>query len=447
MISKERYVAALEISSSKVIGAVGIAGRSGHLDIIAVEQEQHRDIVRYGQIQNSEEVFNMVNHVLERLERRSSIAPREITGVYVGLSGRSLRSIPTDVNLSLPDDTEISDAIVERLRNQAMEADIDSSLEIVDAVPRTFKVGKTETHRPVGMMGNGISATYDRIVARPAIRSNLRRVIVDKLGLDLKGIVVTPLATGYVVLTEQEKKLGCMLVDIGAETTTVLIYSNGNLAYFATLPLGGRNITRDLASLNELEEKAEELKLTAGNAIAPATQSQVTVGRHKQSDISNLVVARSEEIAINIVEQVRYAKLSESDLPEGIVLCGGGSRLAGMQELLSRFSGLKVRHAHLPNFIRMDDAAGQAMESIEVASVMYVGSETDEEGCLEEPQSAPLPANENYKDVDESEKENKKTPRKGSDGSKGGGFKNWLGNKLGKMFTPIGDDDEGDDLD
>lgn len=440
-MSKERYIAALEISSSKVIGAVGIAGRSGHLDIVAVEQEKHKDIVRYGQIQNSEEVFNLVNYVLERLERRNGIAPREISGVYVGLSGRSLRSIATNVSLSLPDDTEISESIVERLREQAREEDLDNSLEVVDVVPRVFKVGKSETHRPIGMMGNGISATYDRIVARPAIRSNLRRVIVDKLGLDLKGIVVTPIATGYVVLTEQEKKLGCMLVDIGSETTTVLIYSKGNLAYFATLPLGGRNVTRDLTSLNELEEKAEELKLTAGNAIAPSTPSQVTVGRHKQSDISNLVVARSEEIVANIVEQISIAKLKEKDIPEGIVLCGGGSRLAGMQELISRFSGMKVRQAHLPSFIRMEDTAGQAMESLQVASVMYVGSENDETGCLEEPQEDVLPQNGEYKEPEEP----KPSPRVG-DKPKGPGFFGRLGNKLGKMFTPIGDDDEGDDL-
>ncbi|MDE6022030.1 MAG: hypothetical protein K2G13_00865, partial [Muribaculaceae bacterium] len=175
-MAKEKYIAALEISSSKVIGAVGIAGRSGQLEIIAVEQEKSSDTVRYGQIQNIEETYTLTNYVLERLERRSNISPREITGVYVGLSGRSLRSISTNVSLSLPDDTDISEAIVDRLKTKALEADIDSSLEIVDAVPRIFKVGKTETDRPIGMMGNTIAATYDLIVARPAIRSNLRRV-------------------------------------------------------------------------------------------------------------------------------------------------------------------------------------------------------------------------------------------------------------------------------
>ncbi len=437
-MNKDRYIAALEISSSKVIGAVGIAGQSGQLEIIAVEQNKSTDTVRYGQIQNTEETYTLANYVLERLERRSSISPREITGVYVGISGRSLRSIPIDVSLSLPDDTEISEAIIGRLKTNALDTDIDSSLEVVDAVPRIFKVGKTETHRPIGMMGNSVSATYDLIVARPAMQSNLKRVVNDKLGLDIKGIVVTPLATGYIALSEQEKKLGCMLVDMGAETTTVTIYSRGNLVYFATLPLGGRNITRDLTSLNELEEKAEEFKLNFGNAIAPATQSQVKVGRHRQADISNLVVARAEEIVANIIEQPRYAGLTEADIPEGIVLCGGAARLNGIMELIGKFSGLKVRMASLPPYIRMNDNNGQGMDCLQLAAIMYAGAEKSDGECLQVPVETPV-------ETPQTQEE----PREQTPGPKRGGrisFIAKIGNKLGRMFTPIDDDDEGEEL-
>ena len=127
-MATDKYIAALEISSSKVIGAIGIVGKSGQLEIIAVEQEKSADAVRYGQIQNIEETSNLINYVMDRLERRPNIAPREITGVYVGLSGRSFRSIPIDVSMALPDDTEITDSIIERLKANALEADIDTSL-------------------------------------------------------------------------------------------------------------------------------------------------------------------------------------------------------------------------------------------------------------------------------------------------------------------------------
>lgn len=440
-MATDRYIAALEISSSKVIGAVGAVGKSGQLEILAVEQGKSTDSVRYGHIQNIEETSNLINFVLERLERRPNITPREITGVYVGLSGRSLRSIEKDVAMTLPDDTEITDTILARLKSKALEADIDSSLEIVDAVPRIFTVGRTETHRPKGMMGNSISAIYDLIVARPDLQNKLRKVVCDKLGLDIRGIVVTPIATADIVLNEHEKKLGCMLVDIGAETTSVSIYTRGNLVYYVTLPLGGRNITLDLKSLNVIEDKAEELKITFGNAIAPANPSQEMVGPHKLSTISNYVVARSEEIVANIVEQVRYAGLTEKDLPEGIVLCGGGARLNGMADLIGKFTGLKVRMATYPTFIRMSDTNGQSIESLQVSAIMYEGSKRSGDDCLQIP-TAPQPE-ENIEDAGDSAPEPEKSAKQKK---KGKGFFGTIGDTLGRIFTPIGEDDEGDEL-
>lgn len=440
-MATDRYIAALEISSSKVIGAIGVIGKSGQLEILAVEQEKSTDAVRYGQIQNIEDTSVRINYVLERLERRPGIAPREINGVYAGLSGRSLRSIEKEVNLSLPDDTEITDLILERLKKKALDADLDTSLEVVDAVPRIYTVGRTETQRPKGMMSNHITAIYDLIVARPIIRSNLKRVI-DRLDLDLKGIVVTPIATGDMVLNEHEKNLGCMLVDIGAETTSVTIYTKGHLVYYATLPLGGRNITLDLKSLNILEEKAEELKVTFGHAIAPVTPSQETVGPHKLSQISQYVVARAEEIAANIVEQVRYAKLTEKDIPEGVVLCGGGARLNGMVELIEKFSGMKVRMASYPSTIRMSDPNGHGTESLQVAAILYEGSKhPDDEGCLQIP-AAPEP--EPPMDPDPQPEPTQHKPDGGKK-PKQNVFTRW-GNALGRFFTPLGDDDDGDEL-
>ncbi len=438
-MATDRYIAALEISSSKVIGAVGAVGKSGQLEILAIRQEKSTDSVRYGQIQNIEETYLLINRVLESLERNPKIAPRDITGVYVGLSGLSLRSIEKEVNLALPDDTEITDNILERLKGKALEADIDNSLEIVDAVPRIFTVGRTETHRPKGMMGNEISAIYDLIVARPILRNKLKRVVQDKVGLDIKGIVVTPIAIGDLVLNEHDKKVGCMLVDIGAETTSVTIYTRGNLVYFATLPMGGRNITLDLKDLNELEGKAEELKVTFGNAMAPANPSQEMIGPHKLSKISNYVVARSEEIVANIVEQVRYAGLTEKDIPAGIVLCGGGARLNGMADLIGKFSGLNVRMASYPASIRMSDSNGQDMESLQVSAIMYEGSRQSDDDCLQIPEPAQPDEPEDPKPEPTSEPE-PSTKKKGKN------FGERLGNFFSSIFTPIGEDDEGDEL-
>ena len=296
------------------------------------------------------------------------------------------------MSLSLPDDTEITDDILERLKNDAMRSAIDNTLEVIDAVPRIFKVGKAETHSPKGAVGNFIQATYDLIACRPELKRNLTRTIPDKLGIRIEGFVVTALATGHLILTPDEKRLGCMLVDMGAETTTVTIYRKGCLRYFATLPFGGRNITRDITSLNVLEENAEDIKITSGNAIPRDTASSLNLNGVKLSEVSNLIVARSEEIVANIVEQMEYAGLKEADLPGGIICIGGGARLQGMMDLLSQQSNLPVRRGKLPPYVTIDETKSSSYECEQVASVLYAGATLSNRKCLEEPEKQELPA-------------------------------------------------------
>lgn len=333
----------------------------------------------------------MTARIINRLEQRPGVAPRKIKSVFVGRSGRSLRNIPTEVSINLPDDTEITDDIINRLRSDALRTAIDNSLEVVDAVPRIYKIGKSETHSPKGAVGNCIHATYDLVVCRPELKRNIKRTLTDKLHIETEAFVVTALATGHLILTPDEKRLGCMLVDMGAETTTVTIYRKGSLCYFATIPLGGRNITRDITSLNVLEVKAEEMKLTSGNAIARESTSSLNINGVKLSDISNLVVARAEEIVANVVEQMEYAGLKESDLPGGIICIGGGSRLQGITDLLSQQADLPVRRGQLPAYVRIDDINAVNSEISQVVSVLYAGATLSNRECLEIPARQEIP--------------------------------------------------------
>lgn len=410
-MSEERYIAAIEISSSKIIAAVGRTSGDGQLEVIALEQEKEADAVRYGVIQNLEETSVRVARIIDRLEHRPGVSPRQIKGVFVGLSGRSLRSITTEVSLNLPEDTEITDDILSRLRNDAMRSAIDNTLEVIDAVPRIFKVGKAETHSPKGAVGNFIQAIYDLIVCRPEIKRNLTRTIPEKLGIRIEGFVVAALATGHLILTPDEKRLGCMLVDMGAETTTVTIYKKGCLRYFATLPFGGRNITRDITSLNVLEENAEDIKITSGNAIPRDTPSTLNLNGVKLSDVSNLIVARSEEIVANIIEQMEYSGLKEADLPGGIICIGGGFKLQGMTDLLAQQSNLPVRRGKLPSYVTLDEVKSSSYECEEVVSVLYAGATLSDRQCLEEPERQELPST-GIPAVEEEEEKPKPKPKK-----------------------------------
>ncbi|MDE6256009.1 MAG: rod shape-determining protein, partial [Muribaculaceae bacterium] len=360
---------------------------------------------------------------------------------------RSLRSLTTEVSKNLPDDTEITQDIIAGLRAQALKTAIDNSLEVVDAIPRIFKVGKTETRAPKGMIGNSIKATYDLIVCRPELKRNLVRTLHDKLGIQINGAMVTALCTGQLILRSDEKNLGCMLVDMGAETTTVTIYKGGHLRYFATLPLGGRNITRDITSLHILEDKAEDLKKTSGDAIARDSVSSLNMNGVKMTDVSNLIVARAEEIVANIIEQIAYADLKEKDIPGGIICIGGGSQLRGILELLGDRSKLSVRRGQLPSYIRLEDnSKAPALEIIEVASVLYTGATNNNAECLVIPQREALPVN-GDPHAEEIVEEEESRRKRGSDKKpkkKGPSIFDKWSNKLSSFFT--GNEDDDDDI-
>ena len=437
---EERYVAAIEISSSKIIGAVGRVLPSGQINIIAVEQEKCLESVRYGIIQNLEETALRVARIIEKIERSPSIAPKKIRSVFVGLSGRSLHSIPTTVKINLPDDTEVTDSIIERLRSDALRVAIDNTLEIVDAVPRKYHIGKLETLTPKGAIGNEIEADFDIIVCRPELKRNIQRVIQDKLGIGIAGFVVTALATGHLILSPEEKRLGCMLTDIGAETTIVTLYRNGSLNYFATLPFGGRNITRDITSLSLLEERAEDIKKTSGNAIAPENPSSLNLNGIKLSDVANLVVARSEEIVANIAEQISYAGIKEKDLPGGIICIGGGTRLNGMTELLTRQIGLPAKYGRLPAYVHIEGVKGAGAEISEVASILYAGATLTRTECLEVPKREEIPVTgEKPEKQDEPADNANETPRGPSAMGK---FGKLVRDKISRIFANPEDDDD-----
>lgn len=440
----DRYIAAIEISTSKIVAAIGKTRGSGTLDVVAVDYESTPEgVVRYGIIQNLEETSTTINRIFTRLEQRPAVHPRKIKGVIVGLGGRSLKNITKEVSLSLPEDTEITDDILERLHDQAFHSAIDNTLEVVDAVPRVFSVGNSKTSSPKGMVGNHISGIFDLIVCRSELVRNIRRSIVDKLHLEVDGFVVTAMATGHLLLSPEEKRLGCMLVDMGAETTTVTIYQKGALHYFATLPLGGKNITRDIASLGVVDAKAEEIKITNGNALTESSVPNLNINSLKLTDISNMVVARSEEIVANIIAQIEYAGIKDADLQGGIICIGGTSRLKGIMELLEMESGISVRRGTLPEYVRMEDTRANGVEVAEVASVLYAGATLSNKESLYTPERPPMPAN-GVLPLEAEEEEPKPKPQPDSKPKKS--FFDKIGKSISDLFN-AGDEDDSDLLD
>ena len=383
-----RYIVAFEIGSSKIRGAVGVVDNSGVVDVIAVEEEKLTDRVRYGCIQNVD-VANAIDTVVERLQAYPAVEPRTITGVYVGLGGRSLTSTMVDVSMQLPVETEITEPIITELKKRAA-ATTDPDRDTVDVVLVRFTVDNKTQTSPVGTFGQSLSARATVLSCSPQIKRILRRVITDRLGLNINGYITRPLAEAAMVLTEDERRLGCMFVDFGAETTTVSVYRGGAPVYVATLPIGSRNITLDLIALNYIEERAEEIKKVSGNALAvdAARRGKGYAEGIDYTDINNYVHARADEIVANIIAQIEYAGVTAADLPGGIVIVGGGARLRGFNELLQQQSKLPVRQGAPSASVRITDGSIHGTEMVDVISVLVAASRMPEAECL-----TPMPEN------------------------------------------------------
>lgn len=381
---EEKYIVALEIGSSKIKGAVGTVDSTGALSVKVVEEERLSDSVRYGCIRNVMETVNAIRNVLTRLEQRES--QRKITGVYVSVGGRSMSSQTFELERHLPSYTEITMAMIDDIIHNALNQSLHER-SIVSVTPREFLIDKSPTDRPVGMMGSDITARLNIISCRTQLVRNLKTVLQDRLQLKIHDIFVRQLVEADLVLSSEEKRLGCMLVDFGAETTTVSIYKNGVLEYLATIPLGSRNITRDITALNHLEERAEELKIMGGNAL-PVTEQPQTYNQTSTdySMINNYVAARAGEIILNINEQLKYAGLDANKLPGGIIMVGKGPKLNGFSQRLENMTGMKTRVGAPNNRIHINDGRIQNTDAVDVISILRAAAKNNPVECMTRPE-------------------------------------------------------------
>lgn len=378
---RERYIVAFEIGSSKIRGAIGVVDNIGVVDVIAVEEERLLDKVRYGCIQNVD-VSNALATVAERLQAYPRVEPRKITGAYVSLGGRTLMSRLEDVSLTLPAETEITRPIINDLCQQAAGT-VSGERDVVEVVPVRFTVDNKVQTSPVGSYGRSLGARMTVLSCAPQIKRMLRRVITERLGLSINGYVTRVLAEAAITLTDDERRLGCMFVDFGAETTSVAIYKNGAPVYVATLPIGSRNITLDLTALNQIEERAEEIKKVSGNAMAQDNLRRKPVPDGiDYTEVNNYVHSRADEIVANIRAQVEYAGLRDTDLPGGIVIVGGGARLRGFNELLSQQTNMKVRQGAPTASVRITDGSIDRAEMVDVISILAAAARMPEAECL-----------------------------------------------------------------
>lgn len=378
-MERNQYVVALEIGSTKIVGAIAEKSANAYVGVKFVAEEKTPNCVRYGCIQNVENTKQAINRIIRSLEKSID---GQINDIYVGFSGHSVHSEASEVSRELDGSSPITDMIIDRII-ESETRDSFKSYEIVDVVPRTYYIDGDETRTPSGRYGSKIGIKLNLIVAKPTLKLNLDRAMKD-LTAKVKGYLVTPLVIGEEILTNEEMALGCMLVDMGAETTEVIIYKDGALVYLTTLPLGGRNLTRDMtAGLTIMEETAERVKKSLTNPLDPTCEA-VTIEGVNSQNASKYITARMGEIIANINKQREYAGLGITDI-KTVVLIGGSSMLPGIQEMFGKVMNVKVRRGECPTNINIENHSVNKPEYIGIFSLLAKAAEIIPAGhsCLE----------------------------------------------------------------
>lgn len=343
--AKEFYVA-IELGSSKITGIAGQKKMDGSITVLAIANEEAASCIRKGVVYNIDKTNQSIRNIIQKLQNQLQT---EITLVHVGIGGQGIRSVINTIANDLHEAQVISHDIIDSMmdHNRATRY---TNQTILDVAPQEYKVDSQYQLEPVGIECRRIEGRFLNIVWRDAFYRNLNKCF-EQAGMPEARYYLAPMALADNILTDSERRTGCVLVDLGAGTTTVSIYYKSILRHMVTIPMGGWNITKDIASFHIDEIEAEKMKLKYASAytnpsdVDPDMKLSIDSERTvHQRDFISVVEARTEEIIKNVLAQIpsEYA----DKLVGGIILTGGGANLRNMETAFRKYSTIdKVRIA------------------------------------------------------------------------------------------------------
>lgn len=344
------FIVAIELGSSVFRGIAGKKNLNGSITVQALVKEDATQCIRKGVVNNIDKTATCLKNIVAKL---SKTMKQNISHVYVGVGGQSVRSVRNVIVKDLPTETIVDGDIVDGLMDSNRGMDY-PDLEILNVVTQEYKAGNQYVVDPVGIKGTRLEGNFLNIAQRKLFYSNLNEAF-DKAGIAIAEIFPAPLVLADNVLSESEKRGGCVLVDLGADTTTVSVYHKSLLRHLAVIPLGGNNVTKDITALKMEEREAELLKLKHGSAYTeiadmdPALTYSIDGERTIESkQLIELVEARVEEIVQNVWHQVPAEYVSK--LLGGIILTGGGSNMKNIELAFKKYTHMdKIRKARFVN--------------------------------------------------------------------------------------------------
>ena len=358
-MARDKVLVGIDIGTNKIATLIGTSPPEGGVNIIGVSTVPSRGL-RKGQVVDIEEATGTISESLEAAER---MAGYSVTGAYVSIGGNHIASQNSHGVVAVAEpEKEITAEDVNRVIEAAKAISLPSSREILHVLPRGFTVDSQEGIKdPIGMTGVRLEVDTHLITGGSTALRNLAKC-VSEVGVDVEGLVFGGLASSEAVVTETEKELGVVAIDIGGGTTDICLYVEGSLAYSSVIPIGAKNITNDLAiGLRVSLESAEKIKLALG--VKPKEVATVEEKEEKNEDeidlshlelteevrkvsrktlIEGIIKPRLNEIFTMVGLEIKKSGFAGLT-PGGIVLAGGGAQTVGAVEAAKRNLAMPVR--------------------------------------------------------------------------------------------------------
>jgi cell division protein FtsA len=352
MIAKTRehknLLVGLDIGTSKIVAIVAEAMPDGGLEVIGLGQHASRGLKK-GVVVNIESTVNAIQRALEEAELMADCKIRE---VITGIAGSHIKSFNSHGMVAIKD-KEVSQVDVDRVIETARAVNIPMDQQILHILPQEFIIdGQEDVREPLGMSGVRLEVKVHIVTGAVSAAQNIMKC-VRRCGLEVRDLILQPLASATAVLSEDEKDLGVCLVDIGGGTSDVAVFIEGAIRHTAVIPIAGDQITNDIAmALRTPTKDAEDIKIAHGCALRQLAESNQTVDvpgvgergprQLSRQTLAEVIEPRVEELYTLIQAELRRSGFEEL-LSSGIVLTGGSSVMRGMVELGEEVFHMPVR--------------------------------------------------------------------------------------------------------
>jgi cell division protein FtsA len=330
-------VVGLDIGTAKVMAVVAEVMPGGELKLAGLGVAASNGLKR-GVVVNIDATVQSIQQALKEAEL---MADCKITRVYTGITGSHIRGINSSGMVAVKD-REVTPADVARVVETARAINISTDQRLLLVEPQEFVIDGQDVKEPIGMSGIRLEAKVHIVTGAQSAAENIIKC-VRRCGLEVEQLLLNPLASSVAVLTEDERELGVAVVDIGAGTTDVAIFTGGSIRHTAVIPIAGDLITSDIAmALRTPTKDAEDIKVESGYAkqLLADPEQQVEVPGlgdrgprmlSKQA-LAGVIEPRVEEI-FSLVQQVIRESGYEEVLSSGVVITGGSAVMPGMVEL------------------------------------------------------------------------------------------------------------------